>query len=88
MDYGYNVTTCRLADQPTKEAIRAKLAQEGQVLDLGTRGTRVIPSNLAYPATYFNTDGTVELVTKDLYYADVVDWMEMVAKRLDTEVVW
>jgi len=60
----------------------------GNWLDLGPRGLRLIPHDFALPPTYFNPDGSVDLVNKDLYLDDVMSLMERIAAALKCELLW
>ena len=60
----------------------------GTFLDLGPRGLRLIPHDPALPPTYFNPDGSVDLVNKGLYLDDVMSHMESIAAALGCQLEW
>ena len=93
MDYGFSTVSCTLVPLEVgrdKVFIRSTLEplDLGQWLDLGPRGLRLIPHDLAFPPTYFNPDGTVDLVNKNLYLDDVMTHMERIAAALGCELEW
>lgn len=93
MDYGFTTVSCTLLPLEVgrdKVFIRSILEplDLGQWLDLGPRGLRLIPHDLAFPPTYFNPDGTVDMVNKDLYLDDVMTHMERIAAALGCELEW
>jgi hypothetical protein len=93
MDYGFTTVSCELLPLEVsrdKAFLRSTLEPLGlgQWLDLGLRGLRLIPHDLAFPPTYFNPDGTVDLVNKDLYLDDVMTHMERIAAALGCELEW
>ena len=52
------------------------------------RGLRLIPHDPALPPTYFNPDGSVDLVNKGLYLDDVMSHMERIAAALGCQLEW
>ena len=93
MDYGFSTVSCTILPLEVsrdKALLRSKLEplDLGQWLDLGPRGLRLIPHDLALPPTYFNPDGTVDLVNKNLYLDDVMTHMERIAAALGCELEW
>ena len=93
MDYGFSTVSCTLLPLEVgrdKAFIRSTLEplDLGRWLDLGPRGLRLIPHDLAFPPTYFNPDGTVDLVNKNLYLDDVMTHMERIAAALGCELEW
>ncbi|MBI4553558.1 MAG: hypothetical protein HY710_14940 [Candidatus Latescibacteria bacterium] len=71
---------------PAAEEVRSRLAPYGEVLSLGRRGLRFIPQNPAWPVTYFNPDGTIHLVNKDLYLDDIETYLETLCTVLNVTV--
>jgi hypothetical protein len=93
MDYGFSVVSCTLLPLGVgrdKHYLRSVLEplDIGTLLDLGPRGLRLIPHDPVLPPTYFNPDGSVELVNKDLYLDDVMSHMERIAAALGCELEW
>ena len=93
MDYGFSVVSCALLPLEVgrdKHYLRSVLEplDIGTWLDLGPRGLRLIPHDPVLPPTYFNPDGSVELVNKDLYLDDVMSHMERIAAALGCELEW
>lgn len=93
MDYGFTTVSCVLFPleiSRDKQRLRSVLEplNLGTWLDLGPRGLRLIPHDLAFPPTYFNPDGTVDLVNKSLYLDDVMTHMERIAAALGCELEW
>jgi hypothetical protein len=93
MDYGFTTVSCVLLPVEVgrdMERLRSILEplNLGNWLDLGPRGLRLIPHDLALPPTYFNPDGSVDLVNKDLYLDDVMSLMERIAAALECELLW
>ena len=93
MDYGFSVVSCTLLPLEVgrdKNHLRSVLEplDIGIWLDLGPRGLRLIPHDPVLPPTYFNPDGSVELVNKDLYLDDVMSHMERIAAALGCELEW
>lgn len=93
MDYGFTTVSCVLLPSEVgrdKNLLRSTLEplDLGTWLDLGPRGLRLIPHDLALPPTYFNYDGTVDLVNKGLYLDDVMSHMERIAAALGCELEW
>ena len=60
----------------TLEELKAKIEPLGDIVGLGERGFRLSPHNRLYPATYFNPGCSVDFITKNLYYTDVMDFIE------------
>ena len=93
MDYGFTTVSCILFPQEVaidKHYLRSTLEplDLGKWLDLGPRGLRLIPHDLALPPTYFNPDGSVDLVNKGLYLDDVMSYMEHIAAALGCTLEW
>ncbi len=93
MDYGFTTVSCELLPRELgadKQRVRSVLEplNLGKWLDLGPRGLRLIPHDLALPPTYFNPDGTVDLVNKDLDLDDVMTHMERIAAALGCTLEW
>ncbi len=93
MDYGFTVVSCKLLPLETgrdKDLLRRVLEplDLGVWLDLGPRGLRLIPHDSSLPATYFNPDGSVDLVNKGLYLDDVMSHMEGIAAALECQLEW
>lgn len=93
MDYGFTTVSCVLLPLEVgrdKNRLRSILEplDLGNWLDLGPRGLRLIPHDPAFPPTYFNPDGTVDLVNKELYLDDVMTHMERIAAALGCELEW
>lgn len=61
------------------DEIQSRLVPHGEVLSLGSRGLRFIPRNPAWPVTYFNPDGTIHLVNKDLYLDDIETYLDQLS---------
>ena len=93
MEYGFSTVSCELRPRELatdKQHLRSVLESLnlGNWLDLGPRGLRLIPYDPALPPTYFNPDGSVDLVNKDLYLDDVMTHMERIAAALGCELTW
>ena len=93
MDYGFTTVSCTLLPLEVgrdKDRLRSLLEplNLGNWLDLGPRGLRLIPYDPALPPTYFNPDGSVDLVNKGLYLDDVMTHMERIAAVLGCELEW
>ena len=93
MDYGFTTISCSLFPlEVARDKVRLRSILEplnlGVFLDLGPRGLRLIPHDLALPPTYFNPDGSVDLVNKDLYLDDVMSHMERIAAALGCQLEW
>ena len=93
MDYGFTMVSCNLLPLETgrdKNLLRRVLdpLDLGVWLDLGPRGLRLIPHDFSLPPTYFNPDGSVDLVNKDLYLDDVMSHMEGIAAALGCQLEW
>ena len=93
MDYGFTFISCELLPLEVardKERLRSILEplDLGKWLDLGPRGLRLIPHDPALPPTYFNPDGSVDLVNKNLDLDDVMTHMERIAAALGCELLW
>jgi hypothetical protein len=93
MDYGFTMVSCILLPQEVgrdKKLLRSVLEplDLGKWLDLGPRGLRLIPHDPALPPTYFNPDGSVDLVNKGLYLDDVMSHMERIAAALGCQLEW
>jgi hypothetical protein len=93
MDYGFTTVSCLLFPQEVardKHHLRSTLEplDLGKWLDLGQRGLRLIPHDPALPPTYFNPDGSVDLVNKGLYLDDVMSYMERIAAALGCTLEW
>jgi hypothetical protein len=93
MDYGFTVVSCTLLPVEVardKNLLRSVLEplDLGVWLDLGPRGLRLIPHDPVLPPTYFNPDGSVDLVNKGLYLDDVMSHMERIAAALGCELEW
>lgn len=69
------------------ETIRVRLAGLGKMIGLGGRGLRLIPEDRRWPATYFNPDGSFEVILKDLDYDDVLQYVEELGRRLGVEIL-
>jgi len=93
MEYGFTTVSCELLppevgrDMKCLRSILEPL-NLGNWLDLGLRGLRLIPHDPALPPTYFNPDGSVDLVNKGLYLDDVMSHMERIAAALGCELSW
>ena len=93
MDYGFTTVSCKLLPLETgrdKNLLRRVLEplDLGVWLDLGPRGLRLIPHDPVLPPTYFNPDGSVDLVNKGLYLDDVMSHMEHIAAALGCQLEW
>ena len=93
MDYGFTIISCQLLPpEAGKDKIRLRSLLEpldlGTWLDLGPRGLRLIPHNPAQPPTYFNPDGSVDLVNQNLELDDVMSHMEHIAASLGCGLAW
>jgi hypothetical protein len=66
--------------------VKTKLQPHGQIISFAGRGLRFIPDHRVWPPAYFNQDGTLDLVTKDLYMDDVLQFVEFLQKVLDIEI--
>ena len=93
MDYGFTTVSCELLPREVardKQHLRSVLEplDLGKWLDLGPRGLRLIPHDPALPATYFNPDGSVDLVNEGLYLDDVMSHMERIAAALGCMLEW
>jgi hypothetical protein len=93
MDYGFTFISCELLPLEVardKERLRSILEplDLGKWLDLGPRGLRLIPHDPALPPTYFNPDGSVDLVNKNLDLDDVMTHMERIAAALGCDLLW
>jgi len=93
MDYGFTLISCSLHPlEIARDKVRLRSVLEpldlGTFLDLGPRGLRLIPHDPALPPTYFNPDGSVDLVNKGLYLDDVMTHMERIAAALGCQLEW
>jgi hypothetical protein len=93
MDYGFTTVSCILLPlEVGRDMQRIRSILEpldlGSWLSLGPRGLRLIPHDPALPPTYFNPDGSVDLVNKNLYLDDVMTHMERIAAALECELEW
>jgi hypothetical protein len=93
MEYGFSMVSCELCPREVardRQRLRSTLEplNLGDWLDLGPRGLRLIPHDPALPPTYFNPDGSVDLVSKGLYLDDIMTHMERIAAALECELVW
>lgn len=68
------------------EVVKGKLQAHGHIVSFAGRGLRFIPHHLAWPAAYFNSDGTFDLVMKDLYMDDVLQFVEFLKDVLAIEI--
>lgn len=69
------------------DAIQVRLAGLGKMVSLGPRGFRFIPEDRRWPPTYFNPDGSFEVIMKDLDYDDVLNYVDELSLRLGVEVL-
>jgi hypothetical protein len=93
MEYGFTTVSCLLLPAEVardKQLLRSILEplDLGKWLDLGPGGLRLIPHDPALPPTYFNPDGSVDLVNKGLYLDDVMSHMERIAVALGCTLEW
>ena len=93
MDYGFTTVSCELLPvEVARDKQRLRIVLEplnlGKWLDLGPRGLRLIPHDPDLPPTYFNPDGSVDLVNKGLYLDDVMSHMERIAAALGCTLEW
>lgn len=93
MDYGFTTVTCILRPfEVSRDKVLLRSILEpldlGKWLDLGPRGLRLIPHDPAFPPTYFNPDGSVDLVNKNLDLDDVMTHMEGIAAALGCTLEW
>ncbi len=93
MEYGFTIVSCVLFPVEVGRDLkrlcsRLEPLNLGSLLDLGPRGLRLIPHDPALPPTYFNPDGSVDLVNQDLYLDDVMSYIERIAAALGCELSW
>ena len=93
MDYGFTMISCSLFPlEVARDKVRLRSVLEplnlGVFLDLGPRGLRLIPHDPTLPPTYFNPDGSVDMVNKGLYLDDVMSHMERIAAALGCQLEW
>jgi len=63
------------------------LSTHGHVVPVGHSGLRFLPDRLEWPATYFNFDGTIDLVTSDACLDTLDDYIGVIADLLGVEIV-
>lgn len=77
----------RLAGVVDVDGVVDKLSDHGHVAPVGSSGLRFLPDRLEWPATYFNFDGTMDLVTSDACLGVLDEYIGMISDLLGVEVV-
>ena len=86
MSHDFPIQSFQFAHAIDIESVKSKLQQHGQIISFAGRGLRFIPDRLIWPAAYFNIDGTVDLMPKDLYMDDVLEFVGFLEEVLEIEI--
>lgn len=69
------------------EGAMDKLSLHGHVATVGSSGLRFLPDRLEWPATYFNFDGTMDLVTTDVCLDELDEYIDVISDILGVEIL-
>jgi len=86
MYHDFPIYSLQFRHAPNIEVLKGKLQPHGQIVSFAGRGLRFIPDRPAWPVAYFNIDGTCDLLTKDLYMDDVLQFIAFLEKLLEIEI--
>lgn len=76
----------RLAGVVDIDGVVDKLSEHGQVASVGSTGLRFLPDRLEWPATYFNCDGTIDLVTSGARLDELDEYICVISDLLGVEI--
>lgn len=68
------------------EGLVDKLSNHGHVATVGSSGVRFLPDRIEWPATYFNFNGTMDVVAHDACLDDLDDFVLAMSDLLGVEI--
>lgn len=77
----------RLSGVVDVEGVVDKLSEHGHVAAVGSSGLRFLPDRLEWPATYFNFDGTIDVVTTDTALESLEEYVRTMSELLGVEIM-
>ncbi len=76
----------RVAGVVDVEGMVDKLSMYGHVAQVGSSGLRFLPDRNEWPATYFNFDGTIDLITSHVCLDKLDEYVEVISELLGVDI--
>jgi hypothetical protein len=76
----------KLAGVVDVDGVVDKLSEHGHVAAVGQSGLRFLPDRLEWPATYFNFDGTIDLVTTGACLDELDEYIGVISDLLGVQI--
>lgn len=79
--------TYRVAGVVDVDSTIDRLSEYGHVATVGGSGLRFLPDRLEWPATYFNFDGTIDLVAPSASLNMLDEYIDVISELLGVDII-